>query len=109
MKNRIIALMVLFSIGVNAQEVVPKEKINFYGGFESNSQWYLNDEGLGVDHPDIPVRSNNYLFLNLKYKNWTTGIQGESYEDQALLNYNPRYDKTDVATYLVQYKNEKID
>ena len=66
MKNRIIALMVLFSLGVNAQEVVPKEKLNFYGGFESNSQWYLNDEGLGVDHPDIPARSNNYLFLNLK-------------------------------------------
>ena len=109
MKNRLITLMVLFSIGASAQEVMPKEKLNFYGGFESNTQWYLNDQGLKVDHPDIPLRSNNYLFLNLKYKNWTTGIQGESYEDQALLNYNPRYDKTDVATYFVQYKNEKID
>lgn len=33
----------------------------------------------------------------------------ESYDDAALLNSNPRYDKTDVATYFVQYKNEKID
>ena len=109
MKNRIIALMVFYAIGVNAQEVVPKEKLNFYGGFESNSQWYLNDKPLGVDHPETPLRSNDYLFLNLKYKKWTTGIQVESYDDAALLNYNPRYDKTDVATYFVQYKNEKID
>lgn len=109
MKIRVIAFMVLFGLCANAQETTPKEKLNFFGGFESNSQWYLNDKPLGVDHPEIPVRSNNYLFLNLKYKNWTAGIQGESYEDQALLNYNPRYDKSDVATYFLQFKNEKID
>ncbi|WP_298221399.1 DUF6029 family protein [Flavobacterium sp.] len=109
MKIRLAGLMILFTIAAQAQEVKPKEKINFFGGFESNSQWYLNDEDLGVEHPDIPVRSNNYLFLNLKYKNWSAGIQGESYEDQALLNYNPKFDKSDVATYFVQYKNEKID
>lgn len=109
MKTRVIALMVLFAIYANAQETEPKEKLNFFGGFESNSQWYLNDKPLDVDHPEIPVRSNNYLFLNLKYKNWTAGIQGESYEDQALLNYNPRYDKSDIATYFLQFKNEKID
>ncbi|NHM05951.1 hypothetical protein G4D82_01845 [Flavobacterium sp. CYK-4] len=109
MKNSILVLAVFFGIYSHSQEVKPKDKIQFYGGFESNSQWYLNDKPLGVDHPEVPLRSNNYLFLNTKFKNWTAGIQAESYEDQALLNYNPKYDKTDVATYFIQYKNEKID
>ena len=109
MKNFIVKLMVLGMIQSYAQEKVNQEKINLYGGFESNSQWYLNDKELNVAHPEMPLRSNNYLFLNLKYKNWTAGIQGESYEDQALYNYNPKFNKTDLATYFIQFKNEKID
>ena len=87
----------------------------FSGGFESNTQWYLNDKGLKdefnnpTSHPEEPIRSNNYLFLNYKYKNWSFGIQGESYEQNALLNMNPKYNGTNVATYFVQYKTEKID
>ncbi|WP_284653778.1 DUF6029 family protein [Flavobacterium terrisoli] len=87
----------------------------FSGGFESNAQWYLNDKGLKDEfnnptvHPEDPVRSNNYLFLNYKYKNWSAGIQGESYEQNALLNMNPKYNGTNVATYFVQFKTEKID
>ena len=48
---------------------------NFSGGFESNTQWYLNDKGLKdefnnpTSHPDEPLRSNNYLFVNYNYKN----------------------------------------
>lgn len=101
--------MVLVVHCANAQDIVNPEKINFYGGFESNSQWYLNDKGLKVEHPETPLRANSYLFVNLKYKEWNAGVQGESYEDEALLNFNPRYDKTDVATYFLQFKNEKID
>ena len=87
----------------------------FSGGFESNAQWYLNDKGLKDEfnnptaHPDEPIRSNNYLYLNYKYKNWSFGIQGESYEQNALLNMNPEYNGTNVATYFIQYKTEKID
>jgi len=109
MKIKLFLFLVFGSICVNAQETSNADKINFYGGFESNSQWYLNDKGLNVDHPQTPLRANSYLFTNLKYKNWIGGIQAESYEDQALLNFNPRYYKTDVATYFLQFKNEKID
>ncbi len=108
MKNFIVGLFFLSSLSLFAQEP-EKEKINIFGGFESNSQWYLNDTGLNISHPTPPVRSNNYLFTNVKYKNWSAGLQVESYEDQALLNYNPKFDKTDVATYYLQYKNDKID
>ncbi len=109
MKNLIVCLFAFSAFSVNAQEKPKEEKVNFFGGFESNSQWYLNDPQLNVAHPETPLRSNNYLFLNLKYKNWTAGIQGESYEDKALLNYNPKFENTNIATYFVQYKNEKID
>ena len=89
--------------------VIAQEKGNFFGGFESNSQWYLNDKGLknefnnSTTHPENPLRSNSYLFLNYKYKNWSAGIQGEAYEKNALLNMNPKYQGTNVATYFIQY------
>ena len=92
-----------------------QEKNNFYGGFESNAQWYLNDSGLRdkFDEPTVspenPLRSNNYLNLNYKFSNFTAGIQTESYQEKALLNYNPGYQKTNIGTYFLNYKNEKID
>ncbi len=97
-----------------------QEKSSVFGGFESNSQWYLNDENLkdefniGVTHPDYPLQSNNYLTLNYKNKNWFSGIQFESYQDRSvndneLLNLNPNYKKSNVGTYFLQYKTEKID
>ncbi len=109
MKKIIFCLVLFAAIPFYSQEKPESQKVNFFGGFESNSQWYLNDKTLQIAHPNVPLRSNNYLFLNLKYKNWTAGIQGESYEDQSLLNYNPKLNKSDVATYFVQYKNEKMD
>lgn len=105
-------LFLLLPIASISQE---KEKGNFFGGFESNSQWYLNDTGLKDEfnnpttHPEKPIRSNNYLFLNYTYKNWSAGIQGETFQQEALLNMNPKYTGTNVATYFVQYKTDKID
>jgi hypothetical protein len=103
-------LLLLLPISIFSQE-----KGNFFGGFESNSQWYLNDTGLkdefnnATGHPVDPLRTNSYLFLNYKYKNWSAGIQGEAYEKNALLNMNPKYQGTHIATYFLQYKNDKID
>ena len=110
--KRVIAV---FSFLLISHYTFSQEKGNLIGGFESNGQWYLNDTGLRdefnnpTSRPDMPLRSNNYLFLNYKYKNWLAGIQGESYEENALLNMNPKYQGTNLATYFVQFKNEKID
>jgi Family of unknown function (DUF6029) len=104
MKKTLFAVIFLFSISIFSQE-----KGNFFGGFETNSQWYLNDKGINIVHPNIPLRSNDYLFLNYKINNWSAGIQAEAYEDQALLNFNPGYKNTNVATYFVQYQNKNID
>ncbi len=92
----------------NAQENAPSP-VRVYGGFESNGQWYTNDKGLRINSPEDPLRSNNYLFVNTGYKNWTAGVQVEAYEDQALLNYNPKYKNTNLATYFVQFKGKKVD
>ena len=78
-----------------------------YGGIESNMQYYLDDSGLNVVQPDEPFRSNNYFNVNYNYENWTAGLQVESYEPNALLNYNPQFKGTDLATYFFKYKAEK--
>lgn len=108
MKKYIILFLVFSSFNVFSQE---KNKGLLYGSFESNSQWYLNDEinGRDLKHPEDPFRSNNYLQLNYNYARWTAGLQLESYTPQALLNYNPKYENTNVGTYFLNYKSNKID
>lgn len=107
--------LLLLSALVSFSQEKPKDKFEFSGGFESNSQWYLNDPGLRDEfdnptvHPEQPLRSNSYLLLNFKYKNWSAGIQGEGYMENALLNMNPKYDGVDVGTWFVQYKIKEID
>jgi hypothetical protein len=84
-----------------------KDTGRFFGGFETNAQRYLefeNDE----DSPEY-FRSNNYLQLNYELKKWTFGMQVESYAKQALLNYYPGFDGTNVATYFVKYKAKKLE
>lgn len=105
-------LLVLINFtAVFAQEAEEEKKDygRVYGGIESNMQYYLEDDGIGVVQPDEPFRSNNYLYVNYNYKNWTTGVQLESYEPNALLNYNPQFDGTDLGIYYVKYKDEKWD
>lgn len=101
--KKVLALgMVLFS-AVNgfAQEndTISKKEIKFNGGFESNAQWYLNDENRGIQHPEDPFRSNNYLNLKANYGRFTVGTQIEAYYQQALLNYNPQFVPSDFGGY----------
>ncbi|MFY8069585.1 MAG: DUF6029 family protein [Flavobacterium sp.] len=100
-----VLFITLSFLSVTAQE--RKENGRFFGGYETNTQRYLefeNDE----NSPEY-FRSNNYLQLNYEIKKWTFGIQVESYEKQALLNYYPGFDGTNVATYFAKYKSKKIE
>jgi Family of unknown function (DUF6029) len=81
----------------------------FSGGLESNSQWYLNDKELSTMQPTNPLRSNNYLLVNYSLKKWNAGIQVESYEKESLLNYNPKYKGTNLATFHLNYRSKEID
>jgi len=89
---------------------------NLSGSIESNAQWYLDDDKLGDFYdPNFPLsdqslRANTYLSLDYNFlKNFTVGLQIESYEPLPLLNYYPEYEGTNLATYYANYKNEKLD
>lgn len=110
MKNFIWILSVLFISYTSAlaQENTDIEYARIYGGIESNSQYYLDDSGLNFLQPEEPFRSNNYLFLNISDRHFTVGFQLESYEPNALLNYNPLFNGTNLGTYFADYKNDKL-
>jgi hypothetical protein len=109
-KILIILVSVITSVSfAQTGEAASEIKGSFFGGFESNSQWYTNDKERGIAHPEDPFRSNNYLNANYNYGKWTAGIQGEAYLPNALLNYNPKYEKTNVGTYYLNYKSTKFD
>jgi hypothetical protein len=87
-----------------------QDKGYFFGGFESNSQWLLDDEGIMFDAPDDQFRANNYLQLNYTYGKFSAGVQYESYLPSALLGYAPIYDGQDgIAHYFLNYKEESLD
>ena len=111
MKKISLFIAICTSISLFSQSDTKVEKIKgrLFGGFESNSQWYLNDVNREIEHPDKPVRSNNYLLVNYNYGKWTAGIQAESYAPKALLNYNPKYENTNVGTFYLNYKSDKLD
>ena len=110
-----ICLLILCSLVSFAQtEEKTKDKGTLSGSIESNTQWYLKDKGLKdkdnkPTEPEEPFGSNKYIFFNYNYKKWVAGIQGEAYQQNALLNMNPKYNGANVANYFVQYKGEKID
>ncbi|MFL9844637.1 DUF6029 family protein [Flavobacterium rhizosphaerae] len=117
MKKIYFCLSFLVCTPLFAQENDTIEKKNYgrvYGGLESNSQWYMNDKGTGVSQDEEPIngkplRSNNYLLVNYQLNNFSAGVQVEAYEPHALLNYNPGFEGTDLATWYASYKTRKIE
>lgn len=100
-------LSALFSFAQNADST--KTKLKVYGSFERNGQWYTNDKNREINQDSVPLRANNYFNVNFNYKKITFGTQVESYMNEALLNFNPKYKGTNFATYYVNYKSKKLD
>lgn len=94
---------------VESEQSETKDYGRAYGGVESNVQWYQNDKGRMIEQPEDPIRSNNYIFVNYQIKRFTFGIQVEAYEKNAVLNFNPGFKGTDLATYFANYRGDKID
>lgn len=84
-------------------------QLRISGNYEGNGQWYNNDVQRDIKHDSVPLRSNNYLSINASMGKFSAGLQIESYVNEALLNYNPKYSKTNIGTYFVNYKSEKFD
>ena len=82
----------------------------FFGGFESNSQWLLNDEGLNFIAPEDQFRANNYFRLDYNLGEFTAGVQYETYLPAALLGYAPIYDNNNgIGTYYLNFKHKALD
>ena len=105
--KKVIFLAFLFGYfyNLNAQETG-----YFYGGLESNSQWLQTDEGINFLAPEDQFRANNYVLLNYNLGKFTAGVQFESYLPSALIGYDPVFDNQNgIATYYVNYKDDKLD
>lgn len=98
----------LFLLG--ALSVSAQKQGYFYGELETNAQYLQDDESIGVTAPEDPFRANSYLKLNYNYGNITVGLQYEAYLPSALLGYDPILNGDNgVATYYVNYRDEKFD
>ncbi len=77
---------------------------------ESNSQYYLDDDKIKLQGKDTlnRFRSNSYVTAKYDWKKFSAGVQLESYEPQALLNYAPSLDKTNIGNYFLKYQNDDI-
>ncbi len=80
------------------------------GSIQSNASWYIDDDKIKLDQIEARnrFRSNNYLRLDYKIKNFTAGAQLESYQSKALLNYSPVFKGTNLGIYFLNYKNDSI-
>lgn len=77
------------------------------GSFESYGSWYIDDSKIKLEptQADDRVRANSYLKLDYRYHQFTAGVQVESYESKALLNYYPKFAGTRPGTFYLNYSN----
>ncbi|WCO01094.1 DUF6029 family protein [Psychroserpens ponticola] len=107
-RYKLIAIILCTPSFLFAQDEVKKDYGKLSGGIESNSQYYVDDSKTGDFTEEDNFRSNNYLRLNYDYKNFFAHVQVESYEPNAILNFYPKYVETDIGTFALGYRNEKI-
>lgn len=93
-------LLFVFSVKVNAQ---------LTGSFDTYASKYIDDDKIKLEttETNARLRANSYLKLDYRFSNFSTGIQIESYEHKALLNYSPKFEGTNLATYYLNYSNKK--
>lgn len=79
------------------------------GSVETYGAWYIDDTKIKLEPTETEdrLRANSYLKLDYNYHSFTTGIQVESYESKALLNYSPKFEGTNLGTFYLNYSNSK--
>ena len=102
MKKTITFFITLLSLASFSQQ---DSRISY--GFESNSQYYLDDSKTGDFLESNRFRSNNFFKIDYYYKNFYVGLQAESYEPKAMLNYSPNLDKTNLGFTMSDTKRIK--
>ncbi|MFB0903396.1 MAG: DUF6029 family protein [Nonlabens sp.] len=101
--------ILLTALAVCSLSITVAQNGTFSGGFESNTQWYQDDNGLGTTAPQDQLRSNNYFKLKYSYGKFTAGAQYEMYQPSPLLGYFPGYDDNAIATYFANFRHKGLD
>ena len=120
MKKTIFTIIFIYSGLIFSQEASQSTLFapfldNLSASFESISQWYLNDsyvdsQGLNLIGEE-KLRTTNYLRLDYSFdKNFSAGLQLESYTPENLLNMSNLYNKDlGIATYYLQYQKKSLN
>ena len=79
----------------------------FRVGFESNMQYYIDDHKIKLEEEEAAhrFRSNSYLKVEQRLKNFELGLQVESYIPKVLLYYNPNLQHVNVGAIYTRYNN----
>lgn len=105
-----IRIFILLLVSLTFYTSFSQTQQNLSIGFESNSQYYVDDSVTGDFEAGNPFRSNNYLKVDYGFGNFKLGVQVEGYAPQHLLNYSPKYDqKINLGTYYASYTTDKFD
>ena len=78
------------------------------GGYESYLQYYQKDDPTNFTAPNDAFRSMHYLNTAYNYKQFSFGLQYESYLPQAFLGYSPDLNGNGLATYFVKYQKDNL-
>lgn len=106
---KLINKLIILALVSTSFQVFGQDLGNFYGGFESNSQWLQDDQDLGFLAPDEQFRSNNYFLLNYEHGKFRAGVQYESYLPMPLLGYDPTLEGNGITNYYVNFKDKSLD
>lgn len=83
---------------------------NLNASFQSNSNYYQDDNKTGDFNYENRFRSNNYLnFKSTIFEKIDFEIQIESYLPKAVINYSPNLKKTNVSTFNFKYNTDKLN
>jgi hypothetical protein len=106
----------MIAIAVCGLSLTAAEDGSFSGRFESNSQWYQDDNGLDKDEDGIrtlalqdQLRSSTYFKLNYSYGKFTAGAQNKMHQPSPLLGYFPEYADNGIATHFANFRHQGLD
>lgn len=104
MRKLLVLKLFFLTVFIQAQQ-----NDNLTVGFESNSQYYVDDEKTGDFTEKNRFRSNNYLKIDYSISKFSFGVQAEGYEPMSLLNYSPDFNNSNVALYYAKFTSKKIE
>lgn len=105
MKRNIILLACL-TLGCSAAWSQDDNKKGYLtGSFETNTNYYKNDNETKAEVPDGHFGSNNYMKLDYYQGKFAVGVQLESYQP-ALVGYPSELEDTKLTNYYVTWKDE---